>query len=211
MGTVTKIGSRPQTPPRGTPQELEEIVANGIASLKALLSALKGQGLAALTGDDRLHTNGKLRDGEADALTAVLDTMEAHPDVFASLATKSRGTGKALGSATARAALARRDVLKPLAELLAAIERRVADDILEQGSLAKAVTMPGYAIIQANAPHSEALRTSAGPAIDFYQNVVKKKRETKAAENVARTAKEVTRAREKAAKAGSSPSRKRKR
>jgi len=96
-------------------------------------------------------------------LTVVLDTVDAHPEQFASLAPQDHGTDdRVVETGPARAALLRRSLLAALTGDLAALSLRVSDDVLASGELARDVTTPAYAIIRANAPINAALRKSSG-------------------------------------------------
>ena len=146
------------------------------AALRAAEAALEAYDLAAYTSDERAHSAGKLRDGEDVALTGILDTVDAHPEHFASLAPHDHGTDdRKVETGPARAALARRSLLVPLAAELVALTQRGSDDVLSSGAFARDVTTPAYAIIKANAPINPALRKSASAALNFYAKQAQKK------------------------------------
>jgi hypothetical protein len=152
-------------------KRLVEAVEKARAALRVAEKAL-----AALTSEERAHSSGKLRDGEDDVLAVVLDTIDAHPAQFASLAPHDHGTDeRVVETGPARAALTRRSLLAPLAADLAALSQRVSDDVLASGALARDVTTPAYAIIRANAPLNAALRKSAARPLSFYVKQAQKK------------------------------------
>jgi hypothetical protein len=157
-------------------KRLVAAVEKARAALRVAEAALEEFDLAALTSDERAHSSGKLREGESDMLTIVLDTVDAHPQQFASLAPHDHGTDdRVVETGPARAALARRNLLAPLAMDLAALSLRVSDDVLAAGALARDVTTPAYAIIRANAPLNAALRKSAARPLSFYVKQAQKK------------------------------------
>ena len=163
-------------------QGLEKAAANVLAQLAAIRATLEPHGLAALTGDERLHSNGRLRDGEDSAVVTILDTVDGHPAHFQALAGHDHGVDDAVvETAPARAALARRRLLAPIVAELVAIGARVSDDVLASGASAKDVSGPAYAIIRANAKLDKKLRASASPALDFYAQAAKRKAPAKPA------------------------------
>jgi hypothetical protein len=156
---------------------LTKSVSAAIASIKAAREDLEGQGLASKTQEERLYSNGKLREGEAEVMTVVLDTMDRFPGIFASLAARDHGEDdKVLETGPARAALARMALLKPLQAELEALLTRVSDDILECAELVKDVTSPGYAIIKANEAVAPEVRKASAPAITYYANLSRRRR-----------------------------------
>lgn len=157
-------------------QSLAKVAAAALSQIAAVRNALDKVDMASLTADERAHSNGKLRDGEDVAVTAILDTVDAHPAHFQALAAHDHGVDDAvLETGPARDALARRNVFAPLAAELTALAARVSDDVLASGALAKDVSGPAYAIIKANAKLDKKLRASASKALDFYAKVAKRK------------------------------------
>jgi len=65
--------------------------------------------LARFTADERLHSNGRLRDGEDEVMVNILDTIDEMPGLFAALANRDHGSNpNIVETAPARAALAMR-------------------------------------------------------------------------------------------------------
>jgi hypothetical protein len=156
---------------------LEATVKKALAAVRASRAELEEHALASMTSEDRQHSAGKLRDGEATAMISVLDTVDAHPGQFASLAPHDHGSDDAaVETGPARTALARRALLAPLAAELDALLTRVGDDMLVSAALAKDVTVPAYGIIRANAPFNRALRSSAAAALDFHAAPARKRK-----------------------------------
>ncbi|APR82198.1 Hypothetical protein A7982_07547 [Minicystis rosea] len=154
---------------------LEKAVQKARAAVAAAVSELEKHDLESLTPDGRLHSSGKLREGEDEAMVSILDAVDAQPGVFAALAPHDHGQdAKVVETAPARTALARRALLAPLAKDLDALLTRVSDDMISSGEKAKDVTVPAYAIIKANADIAPALRKTAAPAIGFYAKAAKR-------------------------------------
>ena len=152
---------------------LPKNMTEGIAQALAMIGKLEGQldtlGLASLTKDERLHSTGKLRDGEEPVLEVILKTIDTHSTLFTSIADKDGGQDPTkVETAPSREALARRAALVPLFDALERLAKRVGDDILASGEHVKDVTIPAYAIIRANAPLNDELRRSAADALNFY-------------------------------------------
>jgi hypothetical protein len=162
--------------------KLAKVVDEGVDALRALLAALEGQGLGSKTPEDRTHSNGKLRDGEPDAMTNILDTVDKFPGLFQSLAPHDHGKDDSrVETAPSRMALAHRAKLQPLAAVAQKVLDLVSDEMLEHAEQAKDVTGPAYAIIKANADVSPELKKTAAPALTFYAEIAKRKGPKKAA------------------------------
>jgi hypothetical protein len=140
-----------------------------LAQTQALGQALDALDLPALTADERAHSNGRLRDGEAAAMVAIFDAMDAYPGVFGALAAKDGGVDPtAVETQPARNALADSQALGPVGAALATLAQRVSDGILAYASQAKDVSVPAYAIGKASAASDPAVRKALSPAITFY-------------------------------------------
>ena len=147
-------------------------VREALTALATAKAALAGVGLARLTAEERKVSAGRLREGEPDTLETILNTVDEHPALFASLADRDGGKDpSALETGPARAALARFAKLEKLEKLEKEIEEllvSVSDDRLAAASFVKSVTVPAYGIAKANAPVSAKLRKSIAGALDFY-------------------------------------------
>jgi formiminotetrahydrofolate cyclodeaminase len=141
-------------------------IADVLATAQAMRASLDALDLASLTEEERRHSAGKLRNGEAAAMTTILDTVDAFPQAFEALAPKDNGVNpNVVETAPSRASLARSQTLAPLAIVLESLVTRVSDDMLAS---AKEVTTPAYAIGKANAASNPKVRKSLATAIDFY-------------------------------------------
>jgi hypothetical protein len=144
-------------------------IADVLATAQAMRASLDALDLASLTEEERRHSAGKLRNGEAAAMTTILDTVDAFPQAFEALAPKDNGVNpNVVETAPSRASLARSQTLAPLAIVLESLVTRVSDDMLASAASAKEVTTPAYAIGKANAASNPKVRKSLATAIDFY-------------------------------------------
>jgi hypothetical protein len=154
----------------------EAQVAKALTSANALLAALKALGCPVLTDQERLHTMGKLREGEPVAMNAVFDTVDANPVVFASLAEKDGGTDPtAVETQPSRDALTEAEALSPLVDVLAQMHTIVSDGMIANGQFAKELSVPAYAIGKAIAVTNKTVRASLAPAITFYGSPARKR------------------------------------
>lgn len=156
-------------------------VKDALATVTALEANLDTFGLASLTDEERLHSNGRIREGEDAAILAILDTIDASPATFQALAPHDHGDDpKVVETAPARTAIERRELLLPLRDRLAALVQRLSDDLLSSGALARDVSVPAYAILQANAAFDPNLRKKGATAISYYGKAPKKAAATRA-------------------------------
>lgn len=145
-------------------------------AVKAAKAALATHDLARLTAEERLHSSGKLREGEDRAILALFDTIDKFPATFQALADRDGGVDpSAVETAPARAALERRALLAPLVTELEELHAAVSDDVLSCAETAKAVSGPAYAIAKANAPVDAKLRKAVSATLDFYAKTAKPK------------------------------------
>jgi hypothetical protein len=160
-------------------------IATGLSAIATQIAAL---GLPSLTAEERATASGRLRGGEDVALLAILDTMDAFPAVFQSLAAKDFGTDDtAVETAPSRAALAQGEALQALVATAQQLAQSLSDAVLAAFTQVKEVTVPAYAIGKASAVNDAAVRKVLAPALDFYgaqsrrRTIDKKVKATKAA------------------------------
>lgn len=135
-----------------------------VAELNALLPELIELDLVS-----RKHSIGKLRDGETDAMRAVLDAADAEPDYFRALAGKDRGGDeRVFETAPSRKALAERDELARLQRELRTFAQRLSDTVLHLGAQAREVTNAAYHIARVNSDADPKLKSLLAPAFRFY-------------------------------------------
>jgi len=149
-------------------------VRTALAALATAKAALAGVGLARLTAEERKVSAGRLREEEPKALEIILNTVDAHPALFASLADRDGGADpSALETGPARAGLARFAKLAPVEQALEELLTSISDDRLAAASFVKSVTVPAYGIAKANAPVNPKLRKAVAGALDFYGRVAR--------------------------------------
>ncbi len=159
---TTTNGSGGSTPVAAQVQK----IATGLSAVAAQIAAL---GLPSLTAEERATASGRLRGGEDAALVAILDTMDAFPAVFQSLAAKDFGDDDtALETAPSRAALARGEAVQALVATAQQIAQSLGDAVLADFTQVKDVTVPAYAIGKASAVNDPKVRKVLAPALDFY-------------------------------------------
>jgi hypothetical protein len=150
-------------------KSFEAQVASVLTTLSALVTSVKALGLPVLTEEERLHTAGKLRVGEPAAITAVFDTVDAFPQYFDTLANQDNGTDPdTVETQPARTGLATAESLQPIIPMLAELQTMVSDGIFANADIAKALSVPAYAIGKTLSKTNPKLRTSLAPAISFY-------------------------------------------
>ena len=146
---------------------LAERVNLGIALLEQLEALFPD--LVELDAHARKHSLGKLRDGEADAMRAVLDAADGAPMYFTALATHDHGTNeKIFETNPSRRALDQRDELTRLHKIVRRFGLRLGDTLLDLGAEAREVTSPAYAIARVNATADMKLHSALAPAMKFY-------------------------------------------
>jgi len=170
--------------PQGTsiltmdPPDLETAVASAMALLDEMETQLAG--LVQYSTDERVHTTGKLRDGESAALTNIVSTVAQFPGLFDSLSDKDGGGDDAtLETDPTSAMLERLGTLKPLAEGVAQFAQKLTDTALSMGASVRELTTPAYGIIRANAPINPKLSAASAPARTFYGDIGRKGARTK--------------------------------
>lgn len=134
-------------------------------------------GVVRLTEKERIHSTGRIRDGEADALRAVLDTVELKPAAFESLAARDNGSDEdILETKLLRNRLAVVEVLGQAAVEVAILAGDLGDFALHVGEQVKPVTLEAYAIAKPIARNDAKVRSALAPALDFYTGIVKRRR-----------------------------------
>jgi len=145
--------------------ELTRRAAKALAGVDEITSTLPP--LFALTTQERRTSNGRLRDGEEEALLAVLDVADHVPEAFRALGADGGGLNH---HETGRL----RDALKrglALDELVAALEeltRMLRDSQLVLSGDARRSVLAAYPIAKAIATHDDVARTKLAPALNYY-------------------------------------------
>lgn len=150
-----------------SPDEVTARVKKARGYLAALRAELKG--LVRYSKQSRLSSLGRFRDGEEEAIEAVMDMVDARPASFAALAAKDNGVDDTVvETQPSRDDLARREALKPLLKDLTTLKDDVGDTYLALGDRPRRFSIAAYSIGAANAPHDPALASAIAPAKRFY-------------------------------------------
>jgi hypothetical protein len=154
------------TMPLKTLQKNIAQVQEHIASIDALLP-----GLAGLTPDARRHAS-KFRDGEAEALSSVLDAADAKPPLFESLANQDMGVDpEVFEVALLRDRLQRAVLLAALAKQFTPISDGIADTVLQLANLSKPVMLLAYDIAKTHAKLDGVIANAIRPALAFFTKI----------------------------------------
>jgi len=142
-----------------------------IDKARAHLAAIDGllPGLVSLDHDGRLHSGGRLRDGEADALDAVIDTVALDPAPYAFLADRDGGLDpKELEVDLLRDRLAHVEVLRAFAAEVRELADHLSDTALDLGARVRPVLLSAYKVARVAAEGDATVRTRLARAVDFY-------------------------------------------
>jgi len=149
--------------------------------VKAIRQLLPG--VVRLTDNDRTHSTGRIRAGESVALAAVLDAADINPAAYASLSDRDEGLdAEVFETALLRQRLQVRDVLEGAAMQVQALADDLGDMVLHLGETVKPVTLQAYGIAKAMANTDKKLRAALAPALDYYKDIVKRRRTRAVAE-----------------------------
>lgn len=162
-------------------QSAEELKVT-VSEALGLVSALEGHlgELSTLTKPERQSTMGRFRNGEALALTCVLDVAEAHPGAFSVLAESDGGEDPGtFETALLRDRLFATDALGALSDALDGLARRVSDTQLAMGATVHGPVLAAYEIAKVLSKHNTKARSKLAPALDFYGVGAKRKTKTK--------------------------------
>jgi hypothetical protein len=133
-------------------------------------------GLTTMTEHDRRHSNGKMRDGEGDALTSVLDVADKHPQYFAALADKDGGIDpEVFETDLLRDHLARRRLLGDLVTTSVSVAAPISDSVLLLGQQVRPVLLAAYSIAKPIAANDEKVKGMLAPALDFYAGIARRR------------------------------------
>jgi len=157
---------------------LDKHVAALLAAVESAQANLEG--LVALTSEQRRQSQGKFRDGEADALLAVLDAADQKPQLFQSLADKDFGVDPdSFETNVLRDRLQRASKLAPIAERLEVLTGLLNDTVLTLSSQTKPVMQQAYGIAKSVAKTDPKLRTTVAKTLDYYARIARKSAETR--------------------------------
>ena len=144
-----------------------------IAQVQVLLTEIEAllPGFAGLTPDARQHSS-KFRDGEAEALSSVLDAADAKPALFESLANQDMGDDPNVFEVNLlRDRLQRAVLLGALAKQFAPITSGLADTLLQLANLSRPVMLAAYNIAKAHAKLDGVIANAIRPALTFFTKI----------------------------------------
>jgi len=134
-----------------------------------------------LTDDGRLHAS-RLREGEPEALTGVLDYADARPELFANLANKDEGKDpNVFETDLIRQRMAAAAVLQKIVDRIDQTRLAISDSALYVATLAKRPALAAYEIAKPQAPHDAVHGKKLNAAINLYGNIAKAGAATKKA------------------------------
>jgi hypothetical protein len=142
--------------------ELKNRVTKALALLAQLDELLPG--LIELPDDDRNHTNGRFRSGEAEALASIIEVADKKPALFESLADKDERFEPEL----LRDRLQRAIVLEPLVKAALEFASATGDTRLLLGERTRPVLLAMYEIVKPHAKRDHAIATMCKPVLDFF-------------------------------------------
>jgi hypothetical protein len=144
-----------------------------------------------LTADERKHTNGKLRNGEAAVLAVVCGVAQdpKYAPLVASLAERDYGTDPAaFEAALLEERLQRVAVLAPLVQALTSLTEDLGDTVLDLQELSANPAREAYAIFKSVAKTDATLSSRIKDTIDFYAAIARAAAETRKAKKEAASA-----------------------
>lgn len=171
-----------KTPPADILSADQAAVARSIADATKALHALRAAlpALVSLTAEERSVSIGKLREDEPDAITSVLDTVDAHPQHFTALAERDAGTDPTKVETTpSRDALAKAALLAPFAYELEDFATEVDDTLLALNGAAREFSIAAYGIGRAVAKQDKQVKRTLAKALDFYSAIPRTSRRGK--------------------------------
>jgi hypothetical protein len=153
-----------------------------VAKVKQLMSEIAEllPGLTTMTQHDRRHSDGKLRDGESEALASVLDVADKHPQYFGALADKDGGVDPdVFETELLREHLRRRKLLGELVAASQAVAAPISDSVLLLGANVRSVLLAAYAIAKPIAANDEKVKGILAPALNFYGRISRRGADTR--------------------------------
>lgn len=124
-------------------------------------------GLQVLLTSERAGINAVLRDGEREAVLAVLSAADAAPDAVLPL-------GPAFSPEALRTRLERRETLLALAERADRVALRFADSARVTTRAVKSSVSDAYELLKPVTQYDPEVASRLAPAVDFYATVVRR-------------------------------------
>jgi hypothetical protein len=175
--------------PSATPQDTGELPIEELrlraARAKELINELNTlfPDYRRYTEDERRHSQGRLRDGEAKMLGTVIDVVEYAPHYFASLADQDEGHDpNRLETPLLRDRLERRVIMGEINDALEPLTRTVSDTALHYGELVRPVLLSAYRIAKPLSKSDRGVANRLAPVIDFYAGPARAAAQTRASQ-----------------------------
>jgi hypothetical protein len=162
--------------------EVAQNAARALVLLRQVEELLPG--MEVLDKDERLHSNGRIKEGEPVVMRSVLDAVDEHPKLFEAIAPIDHGKDdRRVETQPARDDLDRREHLAVIGRAIEELATRVSDTILILGESVREVVGPAYRIGRAASDVNPEIRRALGTAISFYSGPAREvAREKKKAE-----------------------------
>ena len=133
------------------------------------------------TEDERRHSQGRLREGEAEMLGNVLSVVEYAPHYFASLADQDEGHDPGrLETPLLRDRLERRVIMGQISDALEPFTRGIGDTALHYGDLVRPVLLSAYRIAKPISKSDLGVANRLAPVVDFYTGPARAAAQTRA-------------------------------
>jgi hypothetical protein len=156
-----------------------------VTSVGALLTQIQQAfpPLVSLSAELRKTSTGRFRDGEDEALAAILAFAVAYPEFFKVLGNKDFGNNPAVFETELLGdRLAKRDLVAGFLADLDALQVKLSDTILKIGAVVRTPLLLAYTIARPIAEKGTTeMQTALAPAVSFYGNIAAKALKTKAA------------------------------
>lgn len=150
-----------------SPAEVAQNTARAAKLVEDVIQLLPG--MSVLDKEDRIHSGGRIREGEADAMSSILGVVEKHPKFFEALADADHGKDpRRVETGPARDDLERREAILTVAKAVEELVTKLNDTLLILGENVRDVTGPAYRIARINAEMNPQLRRDLGTASTFY-------------------------------------------
>jgi hypothetical protein len=129
---------------------------------------------------ERLHSDGRLRDGEPDTLRSILDVVDSAPEYFKVLADKDYGNDpKRFETDVLRERLDRREILTGVANEIGPLSAQISDHVLHLGELTRPPILAAYHIGKPLSEHDAQLGSKMSTAKSFYSRAARRAADTR--------------------------------
>ena len=156
--------------------DLDASVDHAVATIDQLESQLTWR--YQYSAPARAASNGRFRDGEAAAVTSILDAADVQPAFYLQLAARDGGSDPGIfETQPTRDHLRRRDAVARLAARLATFATTMDDSVMRVGEAIRSVASPVYDSVKLVADKHEPTRAALSDATTFYNKPAQKRRQ----------------------------------